>query len=52
MAAQVASEQARIGQEQGIRLAPEARQRVLDDKTLIYYYDGAYLEYWRRLQGI
>jgi hypothetical protein len=49
---QVASEEARIAREHGFQLAPEARQRMLDDWTLNYYYDGAYVAYRRTPQGI
>jgi len=49
---QVASEETRIAREHGFQLAPEARQRMLDDWTLNYYDDGAYIAYRRTPQGI
>ena len=39
----VAREEARIAREHGFVIAPEARQRMLDDLTLQYYYEGAYV---------
>ena len=39
----VAREEARIVREYGIVIAPEARQRMLNDLTLQYYYEGAYV---------
>jgi hypothetical protein len=48
----VASEEARILREHGIQMAPEARQRMLDDWTLNYYYDDAYIAYRRTPQGV
>jgi hypothetical protein len=39
----VAREEARITQEHGFVMAPEARQRMLNDLTLQYYYEGAYV---------
>ena len=38
----VAREDARVVREHGFVVAPEARQRMLDDFTLQYYYEGAY----------
>jgi hypothetical protein len=52
VAEQVTSEEARIAREHGFQLAPEARQRMLDDWTLNYYYDGAYIAYQHTPQGI
>jgi hypothetical protein len=52
VAEQVAREEARIAREQGIQIAPEARQWMLDDWTLRYYYDGAYVAYRRTPQGV
>jgi hypothetical protein len=48
----VAREEARIAREHGFQIAPEARQRMLDDWTLNYYHDGAYIAYRRTPQGI
>ena len=39
----VAREEARVRREHGIVIAPEARQRMLNDLTLQYYYEGAYV---------
>ena len=39
----VAREEARITREHGFVIAPEARQRMLNDLTLQYYYEGAYV---------
>ncbi|HZW34834.1 MAG TPA: hypothetical protein VFF52_29195 [Isosphaeraceae bacterium] len=39
----VASEEARLIQRHGTGMAPEARQKMLDDFTLQYYYEGAYV---------
>ena len=52
VAEQVADEEARIAREHGIQIAPEARQWMLDDWTLRYYYDGAYVAYRRTPQGV
>jgi hypothetical protein len=48
----VAREEARITRENGIVIAPEARQRMLDDLTLQYYYEGAYVASRRTPQGV
>jgi hypothetical protein len=48
----VAREEARILREHGIQIAPEARKRMLDDWTLNYYYDDAYIAYRRTPQGV
>jgi hypothetical protein len=48
----VAQEEARIEREHGFRIAPEARQWMLDDWTLQYYYDDAYIAYRRTPQGV
>jgi hypothetical protein len=48
----VAREEERIAREHGIVIAPEARQRMLDDWTLNYYYDGAYVASRRTSQGV
>jgi len=52
VAESVAQEEARIAREHGIQIAPEARQKMLDDWTLNYYYDGAYIAYRRTPQGV
>jgi len=39
----VAREEARVLREQSIMIAPEARQRMLNDLTLQYYYESAYV---------
>jgi hypothetical protein len=48
----VAREEARIEREHGFRIAPEARQRMLDYETLNWYYDDAYIAYRRTPQGV
>jgi hypothetical protein len=48
----VAREEARIAREHGIVIAPEARQRMRDDLTLQYYYEGACVASRRTPQGI
>ncbi len=48
----VAREEARIAGENGIVIAPEARRRMLDDLTIQYYYEGAYVASRRTPQGI
>ena len=52
VAEQVADMEARIAREQGFQIAPEARQWMLDDWTLRYYYDTAYVAYRRTPQGV
>jgi hypothetical protein len=49
---QVANSEARIAREKGIQIAPEYRQRMLDEWTLRYYYDTAYVDYRRTLEGV
>lgn len=39
----VAREEARVLREQGVVIAPEARQRMLNDLTLQYYYESVYV---------
>lgn len=39
----VAREEARIKREHGFVIAPEARQRMLNDLTLQYYYESAFV---------
>ena len=48
----VAREEARIARENGIVIAPEARRRMLDDLTIQYYYEGAYVASRRTPHGI
>ena len=48
----VAREEARIAREHGVGIAPEARRRMLDDLTLQYYYEGAYVASRRTPQGV
>jgi hypothetical protein len=52
VAEQVADFEARFVREHGVSIAPEARQRMLDDWTLRYYYDGTYVAYRRTNQGV
>jgi hypothetical protein len=39
----VAREEVRITREHGFVIAPEARRRMLNDLTLQYYHEGAYV---------
>jgi hypothetical protein len=52
VAEQVAEFEARFVRVHGVSIAPEARQRMLDDWTLRYYYDGTYVAYRRTNQGV
>ena len=52
VAEQVADFEARFVREHGVSIAPEARQRMLDDWTLNYYYDDAYIAYRRTPEGV
>ena len=52
VAEQVAEFEARFVREHGFSIAPEARQRMLDDWTLNYYYDDAYIAYRRTPEGV
>jgi hypothetical protein len=52
VAESVAQEEARIARVHGIQIAPEARQKMLDDWTVNYYYDDAYIAYRRTPQGV
>jgi hypothetical protein len=52
VAESVAQVESRFAQEHGYQIAPEARQWMLDDWTLRYYYDGAYVAYRRTPQGV
>ena len=48
----VAREEARIVREHGFVIAAEARQRMIDESTLHYYYEGAYVASRRTPQGV
>ena len=48
----VADFEARFVREHGSPIAPQAKQRILDDWTLNYYYDDAYIAYRRTPQGV
>jgi len=48
----VANFEARFAREHGLEIAPEARQKMLDDWTVNYYYDDAYIAYRRTAQGV
>ena len=48
----VAREEARIARESGIVITPEARRRMVEDLTLQYYYEGAYVASRRTPHGI
>ena len=48
----VAREEGRSLRESGIVITPEARRRMLDDLTLQYYYEGAFVASRRTPQGI
>jgi hypothetical protein len=52
VAEQVADFEARFTREHGAAMTPEARQRILQDWTLNYYYDDAYIAYRRTSQGV
>jgi hypothetical protein len=52
VAEQVADEEARILRKFGAPMPPELRQRLLDDWTLRYYYDGAFVAYRRTPEGV
>jgi hypothetical protein len=52
VAEQVADFEDRFVREHGFSIAPEARRRMLDDWTLNYYYDDAYIAYRRTPQGV
>jgi hypothetical protein len=52
VAEQVADFEARFVREHGFSIAPEARRRMLDDWTLNYYYDDAYIAYRRAPEGV
>ncbi len=48
----VAREEARITREHGFVISAEARQRMIDECTLHYYYEGAYVASRRTPQGV
>ena len=48
----VAREEARILREHGFVITQEARQRMIDDFTLHYYYEGAYVASRRTPHGV
>src|SRR3954468_17903713 len=48
----IADLEARVIREHGAPIDPEARQRILDDWTLNYYYDDAYIAHRRTPQGV
>jgi hypothetical protein len=52
VAKSVAEEEARYEREHGVRITPDARQRMLDYETLNWYYDDAYIAYRRTPQGV
>jgi hypothetical protein len=52
VAEQMASEEARVVREFGGPMPAELRQQLLDDWTLRYYYDEAYVAYRRTPQGV
>ena len=52
VAQQVADEETEIFREFGVPMPPELRQRLLDEWTLRYFYDGAYIAYRRTTQGV
>ena len=52
VAEQVADEEARLVQKFGGPMPAELRQRLLDEWTLTYYYDEAFIAYRRTPQGV
>jgi hypothetical protein len=48
----VASEEARLARDHGIVMAPDAMQRILDELTLQFYYEGAYVASRRTPRGV
>jgi hypothetical protein len=48
----VAREEARIMREHGFVFSAEARQRMINECTLHYYYEGAYVASRRTPQGV
>jgi hypothetical protein len=52
VAEQVAEFEDRFVREHGFSIAHEARQRMLDDWTLNYYFDDAYIAYRRTPEGV
>lgn len=49
---QVADQEARILRELGSPMPPEVKKRLLDEWTLRYYYDGAFVAYLRTPEGV
>jgi hypothetical protein len=48
----VAAMEARLLGERNIQISAEARQRSLDNETLNWYYDNAYIAYRRTPRGV
>jgi hypothetical protein len=48
----VARDEAECIRKHGSGYSPEARQRILDENVLYWYYDGSYLAYRRTPQGV
>jgi hypothetical protein len=48
----VSSEEAQLALDHGIAMAAEAKQRILDDLTLQYYYEGSYVASRRTPDGV
>jgi hypothetical protein len=48
----VARDEAECIRKHGTGYSPEARQRILDENVLYWYYDGSYVAYRRTSQGV
>ena len=48
----IALDEAECIRRHGSGFSPEARQRILDDNVLYWYYDGSYVAYRRTPQGV
>jgi hypothetical protein len=48
----VARDEAECIRKHGTGFSPEARQRILDNNVLNWYYDGSYVAYRRTPQGV
>ncbi len=48
----VARDEAECIRRHGTGFSPEARQRILDDNVLNWYYDGSFVAYRRTPQGV
>jgi hypothetical protein len=48
----VARDEAECIRKHGTGYSPEARQRILDENVLYWYYDGSYVAYRRTPQGV